>query len=68
MKEKIIQEIYSSIINTELSKEEKEHLDSYIQDLISKYSFFIDLNEEALKDKEVVENIKKNIINVLTGE
>jgi len=68
MKEKIIQEIYSSITNTELSKEEKEHLDSYIQDLISKYSFFIDLNEEALKDKEIVENIKKNIINVLTGE
>ena len=68
MKEKIIQEIVESINNINLSKEEKEHLDTYIKGIIEKYSHFITLHEEVIKSDKELEDLKQNIVKLLTGD
>ena len=68
MKEKIIQEIVESINNINLSKEEKEHLDTYIKEIIEKYSHFIALHEEVIKSDNELEDLKQNVVKLLTGD
>lgn len=68
MKEKILKEIIEAINGISLSQEEKEYLDTYIQETIEKYSFFIDMHESVIRNDKELEKLKKDILKILIGE
>lgn len=68
MKEKIIEEIVRAINNIGLSKEEKAHLDTYVKETVEKYSSFIMLHEDIIKSDKELEELKKSVLKLLTGD
>jgi len=59
----------SEIINDlNLDEKELEHVDSYIKKIIKNYKPLIDAHNSVLKNKELLELFKNNIIGKNKGE